>query len=332
LEEKIAMIDKTETQTEKIKQVKKLLKLGHLASLMDELTFLRIPDEIMLAKAEDNQLDKTAFRLLKDSMTKDQRSNLNTYMFSRDMDSRQNTIQGLEDLLIFMHKEGRRFAGENVTPPSKTSRSTSGSLNHVDTEGTFSSTKRGGLFKEAAHQDSSKRNRREEIPKRLAEDSTMAQEIAAVEFQNQQKELRAQEQDDTIQRAVQAEIHRTRSATGQGGDDLRIQLQLAQNQIKALQTDLGNRHNAAQQDSSQEAIALILNAINNGPQAKNGQQAIQGNAKDQQADTNPRRGQEGANGQQEECRNFKKGRCNYRDCRFLHADGQTAPRPNNGGN
>jgi hypothetical protein len=53
LEEKIATIGKTKTQAEKIKQVKKLLKLGHLASLMDELTFLKAPDEIMSQRQYD---------------------------------------------------------------------------------------------------------------------------------------------------------------------------------------------------------------------------------------------------------------------------------------
>jgi hypothetical protein len=93
LEEKIAAIDKTKSQADKIKQVKKLLKLGHLASLMDAHTFLKDPERILLATAKSTQLDKTAYRLLKDSMTKDQKSNLNTYMFNRDMDSRQETIQ-----------------------------------------------------------------------------------------------------------------------------------------------------------------------------------------------------------------------------------------------
>ena len=129
-----------------------------------------------------------------------------------------------------------------MTPPSKSSRSTSGSLNNVS----FADTKRGGLFKESAQQKPPKRNRRDEIPKRLAEDSTMAQGIAAVEFQKQQKELQAQEQDDTIHRAVQAELHKARLETKQNGNDLRLQLQVAQSRIKTLQSNLSNQRSPVQ--------------------------------------------------------------------------------------
>jgi hypothetical protein len=101
LEEKIAKLDRTASQETKIKEVKRLLKLGHLASLMDTYTFLKDPDQILEAKAEDTQLDRTAFRLLKDSMTPEQKSNLNTFLFNRDMDSKQDTIQDLKHLLVF---------------------------------------------------------------------------------------------------------------------------------------------------------------------------------------------------------------------------------------
>jgi hypothetical protein len=258
-----------------------------------------------------------------DSMTKEQTSNLNNYMFNRDMDGRRNTIECLDSLLTFMQKEGRRFTGEYVTPPNKSSRSTSGSLNNVS----FGDTRRGGLFKEAARQNPPKRNRREEIPKRLAEDCTMAQEIAAVEFQNQQKELKAQEQDDTINRAVQAQLHKAQLENKKNGNDLRLQLQAAQDQIKTLQS---NQRSPVQTGGKDEALALILNAINNGSQAKTGPQNTQNDPKSQQNSDTTRRYQDRDDTiHQEECRNFKRGKCTFQGCRFLHVDGQADHRPNN---
>jgi hypothetical protein len=231
--------------------------------------------------------------------------------------------------------------GENVTPPSKQVRFASGSLNHIDTKEAQPTEKRGGLFPETTQQSQPKRNRREEISKRLAEDSAMAQELSNIEFQSKQKELRAQEQDETIKRAVQAEIHRAHTAAGQNGSNLQRQLQIAQNElqvaqieIKTMRNERGNKDTKSQPPAplQADALTLILNAIENGRQTPEVPQTTQGHGKGPQEDSNPRRRAPGQYRQTEECRNFKRGRCNFPGCRFLHIDGPTGGRHNAGGN
>jgi hypothetical protein len=95
LEESLAGINEMETQQTRIKEAKRLLKLCHVAGLIDALATKDDLVDAMTVTSQAVQLEKVAYRQLKAAMDQAQRNRLGTYMVMKDLGATGQRISNL---------------------------------------------------------------------------------------------------------------------------------------------------------------------------------------------------------------------------------------------